>query len=93
MATQTSVGRDANSRPYHARAQECVHTRERVRARMPTCAHSYIFLGLELVIISHLQVAFVQRGHCSTQDLRGRAELEAIHLAVRHRPGSLTSGL
>ena len=62
MATQTSVGRDANSRPYHARDQECVHTRERVRARMPTCAHSYIFLGLELVIISHLQVSFFREG-------------------------------
>ena len=32
-----------------------------------------------------------QRRHGSSQDLRGRAEVEAMHLAVRHRPGSLTS--
>ena len=34
-----------------------------------------------------------QRRHGSSQDLRGRAEVEAMHLAVRHRPGSLTWSL
>ena len=80
--------------PAISRARPGMRAHPRARA----CAHAYV---CPLVHFPWPGVGnyftptscIFQRGHGSTQDLGGRAELEAIHLAVRHRPGSLTSGL
>ena len=65
MATQTSIGRYANFRPYHLRASAHpgirAHPRTRARAHAHVCRVRF-FLGREFVVISHLQVSFFREG-------------------------------